>query len=640
MTAADYADQLKDLDATLRSIEAVLDVDRLRQDKVKLEEAASAPDLWDDQVKAQEVTSQLSYVNSEIERLGSLRSRLDDAYVLLELAEAEDDPGVLGEVETEIGGLGKAIQEMEVRTLLSGEYDSRQALVAIRAGAGGVDAADFAEMLLRMYLRWAERHGYPTEVYETSYAEEAGLKSATFAVKFPYAYGTLSVESGTHRLVRISPFDNQGRRQTSFAGVEVLPVTEQTDHIDIAENEIRVDVYRSSGPGGQSVNTTDSAVRITHIPTGIVVTCQNEKSQLQNKASAMRVLQSRLLERKRQEEQARLAGLKTDAAGSWGDQMRSYVLHPYQMVKDLRTEQETGNPTAVFDGEAGWLHRGGNPLAQAASARWRGGLSDGPPGRTQRRRRATPFRHCGPIDGPWGLDFSLHRVDSRPVIQLEQVTKTYPKASRPSLDDVSVSIEKGEFVFFIGPSGSGKSTIIKLLLHEVTPSKGKVVVNSRDVTGMRSWKIPNFRRSIGCVFQDFRLLPNRTAYENVAFALEVIGKTKAVARRVVPEVLELVGLGGKEHRYPHELSGGEQQRVAVARAFVNRPLILLADEPTGNLDPDTSIEIMRLLDRINRTGTTVVMVTHDSNIVNQMRRRVIEIESGRIVRDQARGVYG
>ncbi|ABP53457.1 cell division ATP-binding protein FtsE [Salinispora tropica CNB-440] len=234
----------------------------------------------------------------------------------------------------------------------------------------------------------------------------------------------------------------------------------------------------------------------------------------------------------------------------------------------------------------------------------------------------------------------LHRVDSRPVIQLEQVTKTYPKASRPSLDNVSVAIEKGEFVFFIGPSGSGKSTIIKMLLHEVAPSKGRIVVNGKDVTSMRSWKRPAFRRSIGCVFQDFRLLPNRTAYENVAFALEVIGKTKAVARRVVPEVLELVGLGGKEHRYPQELSGGEQQRVAVARAFVNRPLILLADEPTGNLDPDTSIEIMRLLDRINRTGTTVVMVTHDSNIVNQMRRRVIEIESGRIVRDQARGVYG
>ncbi|GAA2709261.1 peptide chain release factor 2 [Micromonospora olivasterospora] len=351
VTAADYAEQLKDLDATLRNIEAVLDLDRLREDKARLEEQASAPDLWDDQAKAQQVTSQLSYVNGEINKLSGLRSRLDDAGVLLELAEAENDPGVLAEVESEIGGLTKAIQEMEVRTLLSGEYDSREALVAIRAGAGGVDAADFAEMLLRMYLRWAERHGYPTEVYETSYAEEAGLKSATFTVKVPYAYGTLSVESGTHRLVRISPFDNQGRRQTSFAGVEVLPVVEQTDHIDIPENEMRIDVYRSSGPGGQSVNTTDSAVRITHLPTGIVVTCQNEKSQLQNKASALRVLQARLLERKRQEEQAKLQGLKTEAAGSWGDQMRSYVLHPYQMVKDLRTEQETGNPSAVFDGE-------------------------------------------------------------------------------------------------------------------------------------------------------------------------------------------------------------------------------------------------------------------------------------------------
>jgi cell division transport system ATP-binding protein len=226
------------------------------------------------------------------------------------------------------------------------------------------------------------------------------------------------------------------------------------------------------------------------------------------------------------------------------------------------------------------------------------------------------------------------------VIRLENVTKTYPKAARPSLDGVSVSIEKGDFVFFIGPSGSGKSTIVKLLLREVTPTKGKIVVNDRDVSNLRSWRIPNFRRSIGCVFQDFRLLPTRTAYENVAFALEVLGKSQAVARRVVPEVLELVGLGGKEHRYPHELSGGEQQRVAVARAFVNRPLILLADEPTGNLDPDTSIEIMRLLDRINRTGTTVVMVTHDSNIVNQMRRRVVEIEGGKIVRDQPRGVYG
>ncbi|GAA4204008.1 cell division ATP-binding protein FtsE [Actinocatenispora rupis] len=208
------------------------------------------------------------------------------------------------------------------------------------------------------------------------------------------------------------------------------------------------------------------------------------------------------------------------------------------------------------------------------------------------------------------------------------------------MEGATATIEKGEFVFFIGPTGAGKSTIIKLLLREETPTSGRVIVNGRDVANMHSWKVPAFRRSLGCVFQDFRLLPNRTAAENVAFALEVIGKSRTVARRVVPEVLELVGLGGKENRYPHQLSGGEQQRVAIARAFVNRPLILLADEPTGNLDPDTSIEIMRLLDRINRTGTTIVMVTHDSNIVNQMRRRVIEIDSGRIVRDQPRGVYG
>jgi peptide chain release factor 2 len=351
VTTADLAERLKALDATLRGIENVLDLAQLRRDRQSLEDQASAPDLWDDPAKAQQVTSRLSHVQTEISKVERLRARLDDTVVLLDLAEMEGDAVVAGEVAGDVAALQKSIDELEIRTLLSGEYDAREALVTIRSGAGGVDAADFAEMLLRMYLRWAERHGYPTEVYDTSYAEEAGLKSATFSVKAPYAYGTLSVESGTHRLVRISPFDNQGRRQTSFAGVEVLPVVAQTDHIDIPDNDIRVDVYRSSGPGGQSVNTTDSAVRMTHIPTGIVVTCQNEKSQLQNKASALRVLQARLLERKRQEEQAKLEGLKTDAAGSWGDQMRSYVLHPYQMVKDLRTEYETGNPSAVFDGE-------------------------------------------------------------------------------------------------------------------------------------------------------------------------------------------------------------------------------------------------------------------------------------------------
>ena len=351
MTIQDLADELRRLDSTLSGIEKVLDVDQLRREKADLEEQAAAPHLWDDQDKAQQVTSRLSYVQGEIARLERLRGRLDDAKVLLELAEAEEDAGTVTEVESEVTALHKAIEELEVRTLLSGEYDQREALVTIRSGAGGVDAADFAEMLLRMYLRWAERHRYATEVYDTSYAEEAGLKSATFAVKSPYAYGTLSVEAGTHRLVRISPFDNQGRRQTSFAAVEVVPVVEKTDEIEIPEEDIRVDVYRSSGPGGQGVNTTDSAVRITHLPTGIVVTCQNERSQIQNRATAMGILSAKLLALKQAEEQAKIDALRGDVAGSWGDQMRSYVLHPYQMVKDLRTEYETGNPQAVFDGD-------------------------------------------------------------------------------------------------------------------------------------------------------------------------------------------------------------------------------------------------------------------------------------------------
>jgi peptide chain release factor 2 len=351
VTDVDYAEQLKGLDAVLRNVEAVLDLPRMRKEKAELESAASEPSLWDDPAHAQQVTSKLSYATAEITKVERLRGRLDDAAVLFDLAQSEGDPSAMEEVGAEIGVLRQSIEELEIRTLLSGEYDAREALVTIRSGAGGVDAADFAEMLLRMYLRWAERHGYPTEVYDTSYAEEAGIKSATFVVKAPYAYGTLSVEQGTHRLVRISPFDNQGRRQTSFAAVEVVPVVEQTDAIEIPEDEIRVDVYRSSGPGGQGVNTTDSAVRLTHIPTGIVVSCQNERSQIQNKATAMAVLQAKLLALKKAEEAAKMDALRGDVAGSWGDQMRSYVLHPYQMVKDLRTEHEVGNPSAVFDGD-------------------------------------------------------------------------------------------------------------------------------------------------------------------------------------------------------------------------------------------------------------------------------------------------
>ena len=349
--AIDPIEHLRELDATLTSIGKVLDVPTLRREVEQLEVEASAPDLWDDQAKAQAVTSRLAFAQGEIKRLTSLRSRLDDVGVMYELADEMGDDQARGEADRELESVSKAIGELEVRTLLSGEYDAREALITVRSEAGGVDAADWAEMLLRMYTRYCERHGWAYEVYDTSYAEEAGIKSATFAVKAPYAYGTLSVEQGTHRLVRISPFDNQGRRQTSFAGVEVIPVVEQTDHIEIPEDELRIDVYRSSGPGGQGVNTTDSAVRLTHLPTGIVVSCQNERSQIQNKASAMAVLQAKLLERKRQEEQAKMDALKGETAGSWGNQMRSYVLHPYQMVKDLRTEFETGNTSAVLDGE-------------------------------------------------------------------------------------------------------------------------------------------------------------------------------------------------------------------------------------------------------------------------------------------------
>jgi len=226
------------------------------------------------------------------------------------------------------------------------------------------------------------------------------------------------------------------------------------------------------------------------------------------------------------------------------------------------------------------------------------------------------------------------------VIRFEKVSKSYDGQHRPALDDVDVDVEKGEFVFLVGASGSGKSTFLRLVIREARPSSGRVYVAGKEINRLAGWKVPSLRRQIGTVFQDFRLLPNKTVSENVAFALQVIGKPRSAINAVVPETLELVGLEGKGDRMPDELSGGEQQRVAIARAFVNRPMILIADEPTGNLDPSTSVGIMKLLDRINRTGTTVMMATHDAGIVDQMRKRVIELEGGKVVRDQARGVYG
>ena len=353
MASFDFSAEIKELRAIFTSIAAVSDIEGIERAIEDLSAQAAAPDLWDDVENAQKVTSALSYKQSELNRLRSLSSRIDDVEVMVELAEAEDEETaaeLLADAERECAEIRAKLEELEVLVLLSGEYDQREAVVTIRSGAGGVDAADFAEMLLRMYLRWAEKNGYPTKVLDTSYAEEAGLKSVTFEVNAPYAFGRLSVEAGTHRLVRISPFDNQGRRQTSFAAVEVIPLIEQTDAIEIPESEIKVDVFRSSGPGGQSVNTTDSAVRMTHLPTGIVVSMQNEKSQLQNRAAALRVLQSRLLLLRKEQEDAKKKELAGDIKASWGDQMRSYVLHPYQMVKDLRTGYEEGNTSNVLDG--------------------------------------------------------------------------------------------------------------------------------------------------------------------------------------------------------------------------------------------------------------------------------------------------
>ena len=353
MASFDFSAEIKDLRSIYASIVVVSDLEGIKCALEDLSQQASAPELWDDPEHAQRVTSALSHKRAELNRLTNLASRIDDVEVMVELAQTEDESSaedLLAEAEAECKELRKKLDELEVLVLLSGEYDQREAVVTIRSGAGGVDAADFAEMLLRMYLRWAEKNGYPTKVLDTSYAEEAGLKSVTFEVNAPYAFGRLSVEAGTHRLVRISPFDNQGRRQTSFAAVEVIPLIEQTDALEIPESEIKVDVFRSSGPGGQSVNTTDSAVRMTHIPTGIVVSMQNEKSQIQNRAAALRVLQSRLLMLRQEQEDAKKKELAGDIKASWGDQMRSYVLHPYQMVKDLRTGYEEGNTSSVLDG--------------------------------------------------------------------------------------------------------------------------------------------------------------------------------------------------------------------------------------------------------------------------------------------------
>ncbi|MBS1905749.1 MAG: peptide chain release factor 2 [Actinobacteria bacterium] len=351
MLELDLSAEIAALRQTFGDIREVADVEGLRADIERLSEEAGAPDLWDDPEKAQKVTSALSHRQADLKRVTEVEQRLDDLEVLVELANEMEDEDSAAEARVELASLTDTVNQLEVQTLLDGEYDERAAIITIRSGAGGDDATDFAEMLLRMYLRYAERHKFPVKVMDTSYAEGAGIKSTTFEVDAPYAFGTLSVEAGTHRLARISPFGSADKRQTSFAAVEVIPLMEEATEVDIPEGDIRVDVFRSSGPGGQSVNTTDSAVRLTHLPTGIVVSMQNEKSQIQNRAAAMRVLQTRLLLLQKEEEAAKKKELAGNITASWGDQMRSYFLYGQQLVKDLRTGHESGNPANVFDGD-------------------------------------------------------------------------------------------------------------------------------------------------------------------------------------------------------------------------------------------------------------------------------------------------
>ena len=351
---------------------SIFDVDGKRRRLEELQRETLQPDFWNDQHRAQRVGKELAAIEDDLRAHDSFAQRLEDLEVLNELAREEDDEDTAAEVAAGLEGLADDFAELEIRVLLSGEYDHHDALVTVHAGAGGTDSQDWAEMLYRMLVRWAERRKFKVEVHDEQEGEEAGIRSATFSVRGARAYGLLQSERGVHRLVRISPFDSQSRRHTAFSSVDVIPELDEVDlDITIPDDDLRIDVYRSSGPGGQGVNTTDSAVRITHLPTGIVVSCQNERSQLQNKATAMMLLKTRLadLERqKREEELAAVRGEQREVA--WGSQIRSYVLHPYQMVKDLRTGEETGNTQAVLDGEIDdfieaylqWKARGAQPV--------------------------------------------------------------------------------------------------------------------------------------------------------------------------------------------------------------------------------------------------------------------------------------
>jgi peptide chain release factor 2 len=347
---SELGEKAAELEGRLSELEAFFDVEALRGRAAALSEEMSRPSFWDDQEEARTLSAESARVEGRLRLLAGLRSRVSDAEELVELAEG--DEAILVEVAEELGSVEKALEEQEVARLFSGPYDEGAAILTINSGAGGVEAQDWAEMLARMYRRWAERRGYSLEAIEYTLGEEAGIKSATYSIAGEYTFGLLSAERGVHRLVRVSPFDAQGRRHTSFASVAVAPVVSDTVEVEIDEKDLKVDTYRASGAGGQHVNKTDSAVRITHLPTGTVVQCQNERSQHQNREVAMRVLRARLFELEREKRERELAAVEGERADiEWGSQIRSYVLHPYKMIKDHRTGEETANVDRILDGD-------------------------------------------------------------------------------------------------------------------------------------------------------------------------------------------------------------------------------------------------------------------------------------------------
>ena len=348
----DFSDDLAELRRRVDDAQVYMGVEAARARITELEEAASRPDLWDDQAEAKRVNSELSRLTEDVRLLDDLDRQASDVETLADLAREEGDASLEAEIEQGMHSLGAELDRLELRALFTGEHDERDAICTVNSGAGGTDAQDWTNMLLRMYLRWAERRGFSVEIDEVSPGTEAGLSSATFTVKGRYAFGLLASERGVHRLIRISPFDANARRQTAFASFDAVPALDESEVPEIEIADLRIDTYRSSGAGGQHVNVTDSAVRITHLPTGIVVSCQNERSQTQNKARAMQILAARLAERQRQERSAELEALSGDKRDvAFGNQIRTYTLHPYQLVKDERTRYETGNVQAVLDGE-------------------------------------------------------------------------------------------------------------------------------------------------------------------------------------------------------------------------------------------------------------------------------------------------